>query len=303
MADESNQDPPASYLTTQVVDASPQPGGRRGVLLVSSGLDAGRVLPIPPDAIVTVGRTAECTFAFDDSSLSREHARIFFAAGAYVLKDNGSTNGSFVNDVRITTAKQLNDGDRVQFGSSTVLRFSLADADELAALERVYNAAIKDGLTGVYNRKYLEERLDAEIAYAVRQSTPLSIAILDVDHFKKVNDTYGHLGGDAVLKRVAEVLGETLRTEDVLARYGGEEFVVIARGLTVEHAVLMADRVRQQLAATVVPFDDKEIRVTASAGVASLACAAKPDKPSLLGTADGRLYRAKESGRNRVVGA
>jgi diguanylate cyclase (GGDEF)-like protein len=290
-------------MTTQVVDAAPQPGGRRGVLLVSSGIDAGRVLPIPNDAIVTVGRAAECTFAFDDSSLSREHARIFFAAGAYVLKDNGSTNGSFVNDVRITTAKQLNDGDRVQFGSSTVVRFSLADADELAALERVYNAAIKDGLTGVYNRKYLEERLDAEIAYAVRQSTPLSIAILDVDHFKKVNDTYGHLGGDAVLKRVAEVLGETLRTEDVLARYGGEEFVVIARGLTVEQAVLMADRVRQTLAATEVPFEDKKIKVTASAGVASLACSTTPDKASLLGTADGRLYRAKEAGRNRVVGS
>jgi two-component system, cell cycle response regulator len=302
MAEDSNNDPPASYMTTQVVDAAPQPGGRRGVLLVQSGLDAGRVLPIPPDAIVTVGRAAECTFAFDDSSLSREHARIFYAAGAYVLKDNGSTNGSFVNDVRISSAKQLNDGDRVQFGSSTVLRFSLADADELAALERVYNAAIKDGLTGVFNRKYLEERLDAEIAYAVRQSTPLSIAIFDVDHFKKVNDTYGHLGGDAVLRRVAAILAETLRTEDVVARYGGEEFVVIARGLTAEQAVLMADRVRQELAASEVVFDEKPIKVTASAGVASLACAPKPDKPSLLGTADGRLYRAKEAGRNRVVG-
>jgi diguanylate cyclase (GGDEF)-like protein len=218
------------------------------------------------------------------------------------LKDNGSTNGSFVNDVRISSAKQLNDGDRVQFGLSTVLRFSLADADELAALERVYNAAIKDGLTGIFNRKYLEERLDAEIAYAVRQATALSIAILDVDHFKKVNDTFGHLGGDAVLKRVAEVLGEALRTEDVLARYGGEEFVVIARGLTAPQAVLMADRVRQQVAATEVAFEDKAIKVTISAGVASLVCSAKPDKASLLGTADGRLYRAKEGGRNRVVG-
>src|ERR1700753_3029257 len=129
-ADEKQDQPPASYLTTQVVDAAPQPENRRGIFLVQSGLDAGRVLPIPPSAVVSVGRAAECTFAFDDASLSREHAHLFYAVGHYVVKDNGSTNGSFVNDVRITAAKQLNDGDRVQFGSSTVLRFSLVDDAE-----------------------------------------------------------------------------------------------------------------------------------------------------------------------------
>ncbi|HEX4404723.1 MAG TPA: GGDEF domain-containing protein [Polyangia bacterium] len=303
MGDEKNHDgPPASFLKTQVVDTDPRSTVRRGVLLVSSGLDAGRVLRLPNRPLVTFGRAPECDFPFDDASLSREHARLAVAMGEYVIKDADSTNGSFVNDARITTAKRLNDGDRIQLGSNLVLRFSLVDDAELEALERVYNAAIKDGLTGVYNRKHLEERLDAEIAFANRQGTALSVAIFDVDHFKKVNDTYGHLGGDQVLKTVAGTLAATLRVEDVLARYGGEEFVVVARGLDVAHGVALADRARALLASTKMEFEGKTFQVTTSAGVASLACCPKADKPTLLGLADSRLYRAKQAGRNRVVG-
>jgi diguanylate cyclase (GGDEF)-like protein len=288
---------------THVVDAEPRNERRRAVLIVSAGLHAGRVLTIPVGELVTLGRAPDCTFPFDDASLSRKHARIIFVADEYTFKDAGSRNGSFINDVRVTSATALCDGDRVQLGSSTVLRFSLVGEDEEQSLRRVYDAAIRDGLTGVFNRKHLEERLDAELAHAVRHGSPLSVVIVDVDHFKRVNDTFGHLAGDAVLKVVAALLAECLRAEDVLARYGGEEFVIVARGLDAPHALLMADRARVAVAGTPIHYADQSISVTVSAGVASLACCGpQRDKATLLGLADARLYQAKQSGRNRAVG-
>jgi diguanylate cyclase (GGDEF)-like protein len=176
--------------------------------------------------------------------------------------------------------------------------------DEEKSLRRMYEAALRDGLTGVFNRKHLEERLDAEIAYAHRRQTELSVVMLDVDHFKRVNDTYGHLAGDAVLKGVAETLLRTIRSEDVLGRYGGEEFVVVTRGIAVTGAHLLAERLRATLAATKIPFGPTLLTLTASAGVASLGCCGgRTDKTTLLSVADARLYRAKQAGRNRVVAA
>ena len=253
-------------------------------------------------AISTIGRAAECTFSFDDDSLSREHAILLRAGGEYILKDT-STNGSFVNDARLTTPTSLRDGDRIQLGSGTLLRFALVDEQEEAALRRVYEAAILDGLTGVFNRKHLEERIAQELGLAIQNETPLSVVIIDVDHFKRVNDSYGHLAGDAVLKHVAALLAREVGTAGLVARYGGEEFVILARGLEVGDAVTLAERLRVAVGAAPIASPPHEIRITSSAGVASLACCgASLDRATLLGTADRRLYAAKEGGRNRVVG-
>jgi two-component system cell cycle response regulator len=176
----------------------------------------------------------------------------------------------------------------------------------------MYEAALYDGLTHVFNRKHLEERLDAEVAFAVRHSTELSVAILDIDFFKKVNDTYGHPAGDAVLKHVANILGRTLRTEDLLARYGGEEFVMVARGIPLTNACVAAERLRAAVASSPISWTHHapdgttkqvDLVVTSSAGVASLTCCDTKDKPTLLRIADQRLYQAKQAGRNRVVGS
>lgn len=281
----------------------PHSANRHGVFTVAAGFEAGKVLVPKKDAMTTLGRAAECTFAFDDQSLSREHAVVMRAAGAYILKDT-STNGTFVNEQRLTTVAELRDGDRVQLGTSTFLRFAFVDDQEEAALRRVYDAAHLDGLTGVYNRKHLEERLTAELAYALRHEEPLSVIIIDVDHFKKVNDTMGHLAGDAVLKQMATLLKKMIRPEDILARYGGEEFVVIARGTDVAHALILAERLRAAVEEQVIDFDGKPIKITSSGGVASLACCplTHRDRATLLGTADKRLYAAKQGGRNQIVG-
>jgi diguanylate cyclase (GGDEF)-like protein len=297
-------DPPRSMRAdkTRAIEAQPHSARRHGVLTIVSGLEAGRVLKPSKDGVTTLGRAKECTFSFDDESLSREHAVIMLVAGGCLLKDT-STNGTFVNEGKLTKVQELRDGDRIQLGTSTFLRFQFVDDQEEAALVRVFEAAHLDGLTGCYNRKHLEERITAELAYANRHDEPLSIIIIDVDHFKKVNDTQGHLAGDAVLRHMGGLLKSLVRPEDILARYGGEEFVIVARGTEGPQAMQLAERLRAAVEAEAIPFEGREIRITSSGGVASLAdCGATRDRATLLGTADKRLYAAKQGGRNRIIG-
>ena len=305
---------PTSSRSTLVVDTGTPANARRmrAVLTTSTGTDTGRVLTIATGDVVTLGRDATCTYRFDDPSVSSLHARIVIIGSQHMFADNKSTNGTFVNEVRITEPVHLKNGDQIRLGPKITLRFALLDEDEEEALKRVYEAALYDGLTHVFNRKHLEERLDAEVAFAVRHETELSVAILDIDFFKRVNDTYGHPAGDAVLKHVAQTLMRTLRTEDLLARYGGEEFVVVARGIPISGACVAAERLRHAVATSPISWahhapgaatpTELQLSVTSSAGVASLRCCDVKDKATLLRIADQRLYQAKQNGRNRVVG-
>jgi diguanylate cyclase (GGDEF)-like protein len=274
----------------------------RAVFTQMNGLEAGRVCDLE-GVEITFGRAPTCTHSFDEASLSRVHARLVREGGGYVIEDAGSRNGIFVNEKKVARAV-LGDGDRVRLGSGITLRFQLVDSKEEAALVRVYESSVKDGLTGAWNRKYLDERLRSEIAFAQRHRNPLAIVLVDIDHFKKVNDTHGHLAGDEVLKATAGTLLKAIRTEDVLARYGGEEFVVIARGVDLRSAVQLAERLRILVERNAVTVQGNVIARTISAGVATLDCCEKgADSAVLLTKADERLYRAKETGRNRVVGS
>ena len=273
------------------------------VLTVQAGPEAGRVLPLDRSKPNMLGREEEeCTMTFEDARLSRVHARIVAVNGEWMLTDTGSTNGTFVNDARVEKHAQLADGDRIVLGGSVSLRFALVTDEERQALMRVYDAAVRDGLTGVLNRKALDQRLLAEIAFAVRHDAPLSVVMLDVDHFKAVNDTHGHPAGDAVLREIAARLTGALRIEDVFGRYGGEEFLIVTRNITLEQGAQLAERMRARIDASPVVFEGVAIPVSASFGVASLACCgATREAPALLAIADARLYEAKRSGRNRVV--
>ena len=274
----------------------------RAVFTQMAGLEAGRVCPLDaPD--ITLGRANTCTHAFDEASLSRVHARLVREGSAYFIEDCGSRNGVFVNEQRVTR-RVLLDGDRVRLGSAVTLRFQMVDVKEELALVRVYESSVKDGLTGVWNRKYLDERLIQEVAFATRHRAALAVVLLDIDHFKKVNDTYGHLAGDEVLRATAQTLRATLRAEDLLARYGGEEFVVVARGLDLRHGTQLAERLRAMAAREPVMVEGTAIVRKISAGVATLeCCGAETSAQKILGIADERLYRAKATGRDRVVGA
>ncbi len=278
--------------------SSPTPG-RSHVLVRMDGSDVGQVTKLE-GAELHVGRLAKNAVHIPFEGVSRQHATIRWRDGAYWVIDQNSANGTFVQGTRVDEHR-LSDGDVVQFGPRVVFRYSVTDTGEEKILRQLYESSVKDALTGAYNREYLNERLKAEVAYARRHLTELSLVMFDIDHFKRVNDTYGHPGGDAVLASTVAALSRTLRTEDVLARYGGEEFAVVLRGIALGQAEAVAERLRSLVEATEVKFEGHTIRCTISAGCASLASCALPEVEALIGLADRRLYAAKRGGRNRVV--
>jgi len=292
--------PLATLMEGDLADAVASHVRDRGVLTQLGGLETGRVLTFDA-APATLGRAPDCTYVFEDASLSRVHARILREGGAFVVEDAGSSNGTFVNDERLPRSL-LGDGDRVRLGLVVTLRFQLVDAAEELGLKNVYDSSMKDGLTGAFNRRHLGERLTAEISFAQRHGTPLSLVMFDLDHFKKINDRHGHLAGDEVLRATAARVRAALRGEDVLARYGGEEFVILARGIELANAGRLAERVRAAAEASPVPYGVLSIPTTLSAGVASLSCCGEERTvQKLIAIADERLYAAKNAGRNRVV--
>ncbi len=156
-----------------------------------------------------------------------------------------------------------------------------------------------DALTGLANRRHFDEQLERVLAETDRFGGSCALVICDIDFFKKVNDTYGHDAGDAVLMQVAEALREAVRAVDVCARIGGEELAVILPQTALEGAVELADRLRQRVASLAVPHDGVTLRVTVSAGVSTYS-AGEPGKSQLFKRADEKLYLAKNAGRNRV---
>ena len=292
--------------TTLRVDVEPVPGAvrtaeRPGVLTMLSGARPGMLVPIT-DPELTMGRDEDSGLAIDDESLSRRHARFAKIRGRYYVEDLGSTNGTFVDGRRITEPVALEDGVRVQLGLKTVMRFSLSDEAAIAETRRLYEATVRDPLTGVHNRHFLNERLVGELSYAKRHSTALSLLFIDADHFKRVNDTYGHPAGDAVLCALATLLARTMRVEDVVARYGGEEFVVVVRGVNAVGVLSVAERIRSEVEALSIEHQGRRIPITVSIGAATHSTErAVESAEGLLAIADAALYRAKGAGRNRVV--
>jgi diguanylate cyclase (GGDEF)-like protein len=237
----------------------------------------------------------------DDDGISRFHARISARGGSrYWLEDLESSNGTFVNGRRVSSCELCN-GDTLQLGPRVSFRFSLASADEERVLMQLYESSVRDPLTQAYNRQYFSSRIQGELAYAIRHETELSLLLLDIDYFKKINDGHGHLAGDAVLKEVARRMREQLRSEDVLARYGGEEFVILLRSIPLDGAALAGERLRRNVSAKPVDFEGTQIPVTISIGAASLTCCETASANDLVAVADRRLYKAKDEGRNRVV--
>ena len=198
------------------------------VISAKSAAGIGRMFKLDRSETV-LGRSSEAQFQVEDDGISRKHAKVVaLGDGRFQLVDLGSTNGTYLNGLRVNTAP-LYDGDKIQIGSNTVLKFSIQDQLEEQYQRSIYESATRDGLTRLYNKKYFMETLRKEFAYCLRHRVPLSLVMFDVDHFKKINDVYGHPAGDYVLTRIAQRVSDTVRTEDLLARYGGEEFALMLR--------------------------------------------------------------------------
>jgi len=271
----------------------------RPYLLVLAGANVGERYRIDGPEIV-IGRASGVTIRLTDDGVSRRHARLVRAGHEVVIEDLQSSNGTLVNNEMVSHAV-LRDGDKIRIGSTTILMFTYQDQVEESFQERMYDRVLRDELTKAFNRKHFIDRLESELAYARRHMAPLSVLLFDIDHFKRINDTFGHTAGDFVLARVAKLAGGTVRTEDVFARYGGEEFVILCRGVLLENAGILAERLRALIEGSVFEHDGTRVPITISVGVA-----AHPNTPAetgeqLIGAADEALYEAKRTGRNRVL--
>jgi len=261
------------------------------------GKDIGKKFPLDRMQ-TTIGRGPDNQIIVDMDNVSRTHCKIYASQGGHFIEDQGSTNGTFVNDLEIETRRRMVNGDFIKIGG-VIFKFIDGDNIEQLYYEEIYKMAIIDGLTQAYNKRYLLEFLEREMARCSRYSRPLTIVIFDLDHFKRINDEFGHLAGDYVLKRMSDLIhGKNIRKEECFARYGGEEFVVVLPDTTAERGVILAEKIRRMIEDTHFEFENNTIPVTLSMGVAQMKRENTPEE--FIGVADEKLYEAKKTGRNRV---
>ncbi len=279
-------------------DASPAAEGR-GCLL--------QIYPVPATPNLSrltvnrsvLGRETTCHVPVDDSSVSRMHASIEWIDGAYHITDLNSTNGSWVNETRLEGQVKLAGGELIRLGN-TVLKFMLSLDEEAQYHAIVHDLITRDCLTGVFNRGYLFPLLQRELESTRQQQTTLSLILLDIDRFKRVNDKYGHLVGDEVIRTFCERIRRVLDDSHSLCRFGGDEFVVVCPATPLDMTVQFAELIRQEIADTPFVTQSGNLKVTCSLGVTRTNGQSLSTADELLGAADELLYRAKDQGRNCV---
>ncbi len=286
----------------QVVKPKSTGGDACLVLIYPPGAELGKRWGLGENEIV-VGRGSDCDIQIDRDSVSRRHARVYRVDEQWFVEDLGSTNGSYINDMPVQRSP-LRDGDFVKIGSA-IFKFLSGSGVENAYHEEIYRMTIIDGLTGAHNKRYFLEFLEREIARCSRYGRPLSLLMFDIDHFKAINDTHGHLTGDYVLKELCRRLLCRTRKEELLARYGGEEFACVLPETDNAGAMAFAEQVRALTDSQLFEYEGDSFQITISVGVTTLNNDGgdKVVEPSvLIKEADKNLYAAKHGGRNQVVG-
>ena len=265
-------------------------------LLVIHGANIGKRYDLNKKELI-IGRSDKADIAVNDENVSRQHAKINVGKKDVIISDLDSTNGTFVNTKKVPT-KVLVDGDLVLIGN-TILKFISGSNVESIYHKEIYKLATIDGLTQVYNKAFINERLAEEFRRSRRYQRDLSLVMFDFDHFKSINDDYGHPTGDYILKQTASIIMKNMRKEDIFGRFGGEEFTIIFLETPNEAAVKIAEKFRKLIEQEVFRFEGHELKVTVSMGVASMNGQLTSQR-ELLKLADQALYRAKSEGRNRV---
>ena len=288
----------AGDTTSILRDDSRSSGGIVSEFLVMlRGQDLGRRYELEAGQSLTVGRGTEADYQIDDDSLSRLHCRFAQAGGRWIITDLDSTNGTYVNE-QSAPNRALESGDVVKIGR-TIFKFLSSTSPEADYHEEIYRLAIIDGLTQLHNRRYLIDFILRELSGAKRRESPLAVLIFDIDRFKLINDGFGHLTGDYVLKQLAARLSYQIRRDELFARYGGDEFVVVLPGSSAAVALEFGERLRSAIENEPFVFEGRSLDVTISIGVGVLT-SAMMSPAALIAAADEALYRAKEAGRNQV---
>ena len=274
----------------------PQVSAEACLILIYGTSDLGKRFALTHDT--TIGRDPSSDICVDMSFVSRQHAHISRRESHWFIEDLGSRNGTHVNGTPVDGPTRLDNGDQIKIGGA-IFKYIAGGNVETLFHEEIYRMTIFDALTKVHNKRYLIDFLEREIARSRRYASPLSMAMIDIDHFKQLNDTHGHQAGDHVLERVAGAIAAVVRREQLLARYGGEEFALVLPELDAVQVHGFCDSVRQRVASESYLFDDKPLRVTISVGAAMLDETMERDE--LIQAADEQLYAAKRAGRNRVA--
>lgn len=261
------------------------------------GGDLGRKYELT-DELISIGRDPSNAVIIDTDSVSRRHAQIETHGAEKVVTDLESTNGTYLNDKLVERA-ELRTGDLLKIGD-TIFKFLRGQNIESAYHEEIYRLTINDGLTQIANKRFLLDFLEGEMSRSKRYDRSLTLIMMDLDHFKNINDEFGHLTGDFVLKEIANLIRNRIRREELFARYGGEEFAIVLPETGEEGGREFASILRELIADAEFEFEGNLIPVTVSLGVAELT--KKMVSPEdLIRSADERLYQAKQEGRNRVI--
>lgn len=269
------------------------------VLIYPTGPGMGLRFSLANENVI-IGRSPSCQIYIDNASVSRQHARIDRdEAGVYLATDLQSTNGTFVNEVPANQTL-MKDGDYLKVGNC-IYRFLAGGNIEADYHEVIYNLTIIDALTSCPNKRFFNEFLDREIARSNRHKRPLSVLMIDLDNFKAVNDSMGHLAGDSALKAIATLIRGIIRREELFSRFGGEEFAIILPETKIEKAVFLAEKIRTIVENNTFDFESKKFKITVSIGVATTQGDPPATMDQLIQQSDARLYMAKNSGRNKVV--
>ncbi len=283
------------------------PNRQRACLIQYNGAKTGCRYPLQESQTV-IGREPENLLFVAEPSVSRRHAVIYQSAVAIEIEDLGSSNGTFVNDVKVQGRVVLKDGDMIRLGT-ILFKFYAHDSLESILADKIYRIATIDAGTQIFNKKYLLDTLENECKFAKAYKRNLSIIYYDLDFFKKVNDTYGHGGGDVVLKESANLVKGCIRKDDVLGRYGGEEFVIVLPNTDQKTAAELAERIRHTIETHVFQIEVESSnggrkiiphKQTLSLGVSQFV----PEMANfemLLESADKKLYASKQGGRNRIT--
>jgi two-component system cell cycle response regulator len=301
-APEPTRDPDETFVAPR--RRASDPGPEASLILIAHPLQQGlgTRYRLRSQSALVLGRAGSCEISMPDvTSLSRNHVRLTYRTETVVIEDLGSTNGTFVNDRRIEEPTPLRSGDRFQAGGAH-FKFLQERDIENAYHQAIHDLVILDGMTQIANKRRFDEESERELGRARRYGRPLSLILFDVDRFKSVNDTYGHLGGDFVLKAIVELTRRLLRREQLFARVGGDEFALLTPEAPPESARLLAERVRSRIARHEFAHSGAAFRVTCSFGIASLGEDVATVR-DLYEAADKALYRAKNAGRNGVFAA
>ncbi len=271
------------------------------VLLMGPAGYVGRHWSLESNDII-IGRSMSSNVFIDDRSVSKSHAKLTYSFGEVSIIDLDSTNKTIVNGSAIPpfVPKKLENNDQIKIGN-VLFKFMAQGSLEAVAAQNLQQKSEKDALTTIWNKGALVLKGPELVKRSKLLNSPLCLLVFDLDHFKKINDTYTHQGGDYVLKEVAQVIQSRLiRTDDYFARFGGEEFVIALSGINLKFAEEIGERIRMTIEKHDFSYDSKKIPVTVSIGISEL----EPEMSSfdeLFAKADTALYASKNSGRNRVT--